>query len=72
MIDGITGFLVHSPEGAAHRIAQLLRDSKMCQRMGENGYLHVQRNFLVTRHVKDYLLTMLALDYPNESVVYLS
>jgi len=72
VIDGITGFLVHSPEGAAHRIAQLLRDSKMCQRMGENGYLHVQRNFLVTRHVKDYLLTMLALDYPNESVVYLS
>jgi trehalose synthase len=72
VIDGITGFLVHSPEGAAHRIAQLLRDRKMCQRMGENGYLHVQRNFLVTRHVKDYLLTMLALDYPNESVVYLS
>ena len=43
----------------------------MCRRMGENGYLHVQRNFLVTRHVKDYLLTMLALDYPNESVVHL-
>jgi len=72
VIDGITGFLVHSPEGAAHRISQLLRDRKMSQRMGENGYLHVQRNFLVTRHVKDYLLTMLALDHPNESVVYIA
>lgn len=70
VIDGITGFLVHSPEGAAHRIGQLLRDSKMCQRMGENGFSHVQQNFLVTRHVKDYLLTMLALQYPKESVVY--
>jgi trehalose synthase len=40
--------------------------------MGENGYQHVKENFLVTRHVKDYLLTILALDHPGESVVSLS
>lgn len=72
VIDGVTGFLVHSPEGAANRIAQLLRDRKLRERMGENGYEHVKQNFLVTRQVKDSILTMLALEHPNESVVYLS
>jgi trehalose synthase len=72
IIDGVTGFLVHSPEGAANRIAQLLGDRKLREKMGENGYQHVRQNFLVTRQVKDYLLTMLALEHPNESVVYLS
>ena len=72
IIDGMTGFLVHSPEGAANRIAQLLSDRKLRERMGENGYLHVRQNFLLTRHVKDYLLAALALEHPNESVVQLN
>jgi trehalose synthase len=72
VIDGVTGFLVHSPEGAANRISQLLGDRKLREKMGENGYQHVRQNFLVTRQVKDYLLTMLALEHPNESVVYMS
>jgi trehalose synthase len=72
VIDGVTGFLVHSPEGAATRIAQLLRDRKLCERMGENGYQHVRQNFLMTRQVKDALLTILALEHPRESVVYLT
>jgi glycosyltransferase involved in cell wall biosynthesis len=69
VINGVTGFLVHSPEGAASRIVQLLGDRKLRERLGENGYQHVKQNFLLTRNVKDYLLTMLALDQPGESVV---
>ena len=72
VIDGVTGFLVHSVEGAANRISQLLRDRKLRERMGQNGYEHVKQNFLVTRHLKDYLLTMLALEHPGESIVYLN
>ena len=72
VINGVTGYLVHSAEGAANRMAQLLRDRKLRERMGENGYQHVKQNFLLTRQVKDYLLTMLALDHPEESVVYLT
>ncbi len=71
VIDGVTGFLVHSPEGAANRITELLGDRKLREKLGENGYLHVRQNFLLTRHVKDYLLTMLACEHPNESVVNL-
>ena len=71
IVDGITGFLVHSPEGAAQRAMQLLSDAALCRQMGENGYLHVKQNFLITRHVKDYMLAMLALEHPQEDVVQL-
>ena len=71
VIDGVTGYLVHSPEGCANRIVQLLRDRKLRERMGENGHQHVRQNFLVTRQVKDAILAMLALDHPGESVVNL-
>lgn len=70
VINGITGYLVHSPEGAAHWAAQLIRDADLRRRMGENGYQHVKQNFLVTRHVKDYLLLMLAVDHPDEDVIF--
>lgn len=72
IINGVTGFLVHSPEGAAIRLAQLLADPRLCARLGENGYRHVKQNFLLTRHVKDYMLVMLALDHPDEDIVTLT
>ena len=71
VVNNITGFLVHSPEGAARRITQLLADPALCRTLGENGYLHVKQNFLLTRHLKDYLLVMLALDHPGQDIVYL-
>jgi trehalose synthase len=71
VIDGVTGFLVHSAEGAANRIAQLLRDRRLRERMAENGHQHVKQNFLVTRQVKDAILAMLALEHPEESVIHL-
>jgi trehalose synthase len=72
ILDGITGFLVHSPEGAASRAMQLLGDLKLRRILGENGYQHVKQNFLLTRHVRDYMLVMLALDHVNEDVIHLS
>jgi trehalose synthase len=71
VIDGLTGFLVHSPEGAAKRLMQLLLDKKLRAKLGDNGYQHVKQNFLLTRHVKDYMLVMLALEHPEEDIVRL-
>lgn len=71
ILNGITGFLVHSPEGAANRAIELLLNPSLRQKMGENGRRHVKENFLITRHVKDYLLLMLALDYPEDRIVHL-
>lgn len=72
LINGFTGFLVHSPEGAANRILELLANPDLRQKLGENGHRHVKENFLITRHIKDYLLLMLALDYPKDRIVQLS
>ncbi len=58
IIDGVTGYLAHSPEGAAHRAIQLRADPDSRRRLGENGYELVKQNFLLTRHVKDGLLLM--------------
>ncbi len=71
VLNGVTGFLVYSVEGAASRASQLLRDPQLRRAMGENGYLLVKQNFLLTRHVKDYLLIMLALEHPGEHIVQL-
>jgi len=71
IINVVTGFLVQSPEGAARRIAELLGDADLRTRLGENGHLHVKENFLITRHIRNYMLVMLALDSPHEDIVTL-
>jgi trehalose synthase len=55
-----TGFLVNTPEGAALRIRQLLNEPGLARSMGERGYRHVRENFLLTRHLREYLTLMLA------------
>lgn len=54
-----SGFLVHSPEGAAFRLRYLLSHPRAAERMGALGREYVRRNFLITRQLRDYLLVML-------------
>jgi trehalose synthase len=63
-----SGLLVHSPEGAAAAIRQLLQNPDLARRLGENGREHVRQNFLLTRHLADYLLTFLTLRHKGESL----
>jgi trehalose synthase len=58
IIDGVTGYTVHSVEGVAFRARYLLNNPALIQRMGGAGREHVRRNFLVTRHLSDYLTLM--------------
>ncbi len=71
ILHGVTGFLVRSVEGTAYRIRQLLNDEYMARQLGENGRVHVLNNFLLTRHLKDYVLLLLALRHPGEDMVQL-
>jgi len=71
IMHGVTGFLVHSPEGAAFRVRQLLNNPDMAKRMGELGKEHVKTNFLITRQVRDYLSIWYALEHKNRSVLEL-
>lgn len=70
VVHGITGFLVHSVEGAAFRLRFLLSHPRAAERMGQKGREHVRRNFLITRHVRDYLLLMLLVLHgcPNQLI----
>jgi trehalose synthase len=61
-----TGFLVHSPAGAAYRIRYLLRYSDKRERMGRTGFEFVREHFLLIRHLRDYLTLLLCLESPGE------
>jgi len=65
-----TGLLCYTVEGAAYSLKQLLSNTEYANWLGQNGKEHVKQNFLITGHLKNYLLMFLALDQPSE-VVYL-
>jgi len=65
-----SGLLCHSIEGASFAIKQLLNSPEYAQKLGENGREHIRNNFLLTRHLREYMLLFLSL-YHTEDVVYL-
>jgi len=71
VMHNITGMLVHSVEGAASAIRYLLSNPDFAEKLGQNGKEHVRRNFLLTRHLKDYLLLFLYLDHIGETFIRL-
>jgi trehalose synthase len=65
-----SGLLCHSIKGAAFAVKQLLNSPAYAQKLGENGREHIRNNFLITRHLRDYMLLFLSL-YHGEDIVYL-
>jgi trehalose synthase len=55
VIDGETGYLVNSIETCAEKTILLLQDQERSQSMGIAAREHVRKNFLITRHLRDYL-----------------
>ena len=58
IIYGETGFTVNSVEGCAYRMRYLLNNPAVCRIMGEKAKDYTRRNFLITRHICDYLALM--------------
>lgn len=56
-----TGFLVETPEGAALRIRELLHDREKLNKMGKTAKQFVIENFLLTRHLREYLTLLVGL-----------
>lgn len=67
---GYSGLLSRSIDGTAYAVRQLLHDPEYAKRLGQNGREHVRQNFLITRHVRDYLLLFLSMLH-REDIVYL-
>ena len=72
IIDGYTGLLVHSVEGASLGIRSLLTRPDFAGTLGENGHQRVRDEFLITKSLKRYLLLLLALDKPQEQTIFLT
>ena len=67
---GYSGLLCHTIGGAALQIRELLNNPAYAKRLGINGKEHVRRNFLSTRHLRDYMMLFLYLYNPDD-IIYL-
>ncbi len=66
-----TGFLVSTPEGAAHRIRFLLHHRNLIEEIGGKAREFVRENFLLTRQLREYLtLFHWLLNGKGESRIY--
>jgi len=65
-----SGILTRSIEGTVFYLKQLLNEPEYARKLGLNGKEHIKNNFLITRHLRDYLLLFISLDY-HEGIIYL-
>lgn len=65
-----SGILCRTVGGAALGVREILNNPEYGARLGKNGKEHVRRNFLSTRHLRDYMLLFLQL-YNPEDIIHL-
>lgn len=58
VIEGKNGYLVNNIQECADRTIGLLKNPKLREEMGAFGIEHVKKNFLVTRHLMDYIMLL--------------
>lgn len=66
-----SGLLTHTIDGTAFALKQLLQNPSYAAKLGENGRENIRRNFLITRHLRDYLLLFISLIQKKEDIIYL-
>lgn len=62
VIHGKNGFLLEPKDynGFAEKISYLIKNPQVAKKMGEYGRIYVKDNFLITRHLLDYIRLMKA------------
>jgi trehalose synthase len=63
-----TGILSYGIPGTAYALRQLLTNPEYAKWLGENAKEHIRHNFLITRHLKDYMLLFIALEHPEDII----
>jgi trehalose synthase len=53
--DGMSGFLVNSPDETAERSIKILKDPELGKRLGRAGKEHIRAHFLMPRLLRDWL-----------------
>jgi trehalose synthase len=72
VVDHHTGFLVNTPEGAALRIRYLLKHPNKRSEIGMRAKQFVRENYLLTRHLREYLTLMVAMMFGAEERIELT
>ena len=60
--DGVSGYLVNSPEECAERCLEILADPELGKKLGREGKEHARREFLTPRLLRDWLQLFTDLD----------
>ncbi|MBN1792745.1 glycosyltransferase [Candidatus Woesearchaeota archaeon] len=55
IINGKNGYIIKDLNDGAEKAIKILEDSALRKELGRNGREHVKNNFLITRHLEDYL-----------------
>jgi trehalose synthase len=63
-----TGILTYTIEETAHWIKRLIQEPGYARQLGLNGREHVKQNFLITRHLRDYLSVFLSVAHKGRHV----
>ena len=58
ILSGTNGFLAHTTAGVAFRIREILSNKGLAERLGRAARAYVFENFLITRYLKSWLLTL--------------
>jgi trehalose synthase len=61
IINGVTGFIINTVEGAAYRMRYLLQHPEIGAELGQRGRTYVRDKFLITRHLMNYLALIYSL-----------
>jgi trehalose synthase len=60
--DGVSGYLVNSPQECAERCMEILQDPELGKKLGREGKEHARREFLTPRLLRDWLQLFTDLD----------
>jgi trehalose synthase len=71
IIDGVTGYLVHTIEGGAYRLRQILSNPPLAKLMGQEARHRVQSVFLLPHYLRNWLGVLLSFKYPGRGVTML-
>ncbi len=70
VVHGYSGFLTYSVEGTAHYLRMLLNEPEYARTIGLNGRKHIKNNFLITRHIRDYLALFISLYHDDDIIQF--
>ncbi len=65
-----SGLLSRTVEGTAYWVKQLLNSPEYAKALGNAGREHIKQNFLLTRHLREYLLLFLSL-YHDQDIIHI-